>query len=268
MSAGSTHPVAEADRAAMGSRWREAGFRWVALLLAVFWGIFFYGGTDLIAFLMGPEFHEALLLSTGWGVLFLFLVAAPLVIAALRPRRPGALIAGGQVALVAVAVGIGAVWSASPSHLLVAGGLLLTTLLVVVTRPARRRSVSVSWPWLPWALVVGAAVPWLGYAAASAASARADQPPRDITASLNHWPVQAGLAIAIVLLSALAATVSPGSKTPAWTVGISAAWLAVVAWIYPDLAGSMSRPWASAALAWAVGFVMAVHLATARKSPR
>jgi hypothetical protein len=196
-----------------------------------------------------------------------FLVAAPLALAAVRPR-PGAPVAGVHVALVAVAVGIGALWSASPRHLLVAGGLLLTTLLVVVIRPGRRRSVAVSRPWLPWALVFAAVVPWLGYASASAASARADQPPQDITLGLNHWPLQAGLAVAIVLVSALAATRSPGWNTPAWTVGISAAWLAVVAWTNPNLAGSMSRPWASAAFAWAVAFVTAVHRGAAREAPR
>jgi hypothetical protein len=53
--------------------------RILAAALAVFWGLVFYGLIDLLAFAQGAEFHAALLLSTGWGLLFLFLVAAPLV---------------------------------------------------------------------------------------------------------------------------------------------------------------------------------------------
>jgi hypothetical protein len=246
-------------------RRRLLAFRWVASLLAVFWGFFFFGLIDLFVFLQGATFHEALLLETGWGLLFVFLVAAPPVVAAIRPH-PGAVVAGRQIGLVAIAAGLGALWSSSVSHLLVAGGLLLTALLIVVILPYRPRFTASSWAWLRWALVIGAAVPWLGYASASAASARSAEPPQEITLGLDHWPIQSALAIAVVLVSGLAATLPRGSMTPTWTVGIAAAWLGVVAWVNPDLAASMSRPWATAALAWAVAFVIAMHLSNARQS--
>jgi hypothetical protein len=89
--------------------------------------------------------------------------------------------------------------------------------------------------------------------------------------SLWVWitgPIQSALAVAIVLVSGLAATLPRGWMTPTWTVGVAAAWLAVAAWVNPDLAASMSRPWASAALAWAVAFVIAEHLSNARQSRR
>jgi hypothetical protein len=59
----------------------------LAGLLAVFWGFLFYGLIDLLAFAQGPDFHASLLLSTGWGLLFLVLVAGPLVAVAVRPGR-------------------------------------------------------------------------------------------------------------------------------------------------------------------------------------
>jgi hypothetical protein len=59
--------------------------RILAALLAAFWGLAFYGLIDLLAFAQGREFHAALLLSTGWGLLFLFLVAAPLATLCVRP---------------------------------------------------------------------------------------------------------------------------------------------------------------------------------------
>ena len=78
---------------------RQAVLRILAALLAVFWGLAFYGLIDLLAFAQGPEFHATLLLSTGWGLLFLFLVAAPLLTLCIRsPAVSGAALA--EVALV------------------------------------------------------------------------------------------------------------------------------------------------------------------------
>src|SRR5437764_12035034 len=82
---------------------RQAVLQILAAALAVFWGLAFYGLIDLLAFAQGPEFHATVLLSTGWGLLFLFLVAAPLAAVCLRPSRvPAAALA--EVALVATAV--------------------------------------------------------------------------------------------------------------------------------------------------------------------
>src|SRR3954452_2887022 len=103
-------------------------FLWVrvaAVILAVWWGLVFFGLIDLLAFLQGPEFHASVLLSTGWGLLFLFLVAAPLATVAVASRATASSGAA-EVSAVAVAVAVGAVLSTSPRHLLVVAGLLLT----------------------------------------------------------------------------------------------------------------------------------------------
>ena len=109
----------------------------VAALFALFWGFFFYGLIDLLAFAQGEQFHAALLLSTGWGLVFLFLVAGPLFAMSVRASAvsPSAL---AQVALVAAAVLAAAALSSSPRHLFVAAGLIAT---VTVLAAASNHSV-------------------------------------------------------------------------------------------------------------------------------
>src|SRR3954453_17133369 len=86
-------------------RRRQVGgvlLRVLAALLAMFWGLVFYGVIDLLAFAQGAEFHATLLLWTGWGLLFVFLVATPLAALCIRPSAvsPSAL---AQVALAGAA---------------------------------------------------------------------------------------------------------------------------------------------------------------------
>src|SRR3954447_11179217 len=104
---------------------RRLWLRVLAGLFGVFWGFFFYGLIDLLAFAQGEQFHATLLLSTGWGLLFLFLVAAPLLALGVRPSAvsPSAL---AEVTLVAAAVITAAALSTSPRHLSVAAGLVVT----------------------------------------------------------------------------------------------------------------------------------------------
>ena len=80
------------------TRWQRVA----AVVAAAFWGLFFYGLIDLLAFLQGEEFHASLLLSTGWGLLYVFLVAAPLCALAFGRGDGGSSVAA---ELAAVAVG-------------------------------------------------------------------------------------------------------------------------------------------------------------------
>src|SRR6476646_3363839 len=84
--------------------------RGAAALLAVFWGLLFFGIVDLLAFRQGEEFHATILLSTGWGLLFLFLVAGPLLVLAVG-RRSASTAASLQIAAVALALATAAVLS-------------------------------------------------------------------------------------------------------------------------------------------------------------
>jgi len=238
------------------------GGRIAAALLAVFWGYFFFGVNDLLVFLQGPEFHASFHLETGWGLFFLFLVAAPLVAVAIAPLAvfPAAL---QQVLLGGVAVAVAALLCVSPGHLVLAAGLGGTVPLVVRNlgvnggevfwRPRR-------WAWGPGVLVVAAAGPWFVYAWEAAEAARAGRNPGEETWGLHHWPIQAALALGVVLMAALVATFPRGWVVPAWCVGVCSVWLGVVSWIYPELDASLGRPWATAAVAWGLVFVAVTYV--------
>ena len=230
--------------------------RVLAGLLAVFWGFLFYGLIDLLAFAQGPDFHDSLVLSTGWGLLFLVLVAGPLGTVAVRSgTRTTAL---GQVAVAGVAVGVAAALSGSPRHLLVACGLLATAAVLVAVRPPTRVRAQAArrTPWAPGLLVVLAAGPACAYAW-TAARTTGSGTLTDDTWGLDHWPVQAAFPLAVLGVAAIAATRPAGWRLPTWTVVISAAWFGVVCWLEPDLVGSPGRGWATVVLAWSIAFVLA-----------
>jgi len=231
--------------------------RIAAALGAIFWGFLFFGLLDLFAFLQGDEFHAPLLLETGWGLLFLFLVAAPLVVVAAAPAYAG-VSALAEVVAVGLAVAIGALLSGSPRHLIASAGLLLTAGLVAAfanTSPARMRlDWRPSWPALA---VVLAGVGPLAYYAWTAARTTGTSTITDDSVGLDHWPVQSAVAIAAALVALLAAGHPRGWRVPMWTVAASVAWFGVVALAEPDLVGSVNRGWAAAMLLWAAAFVVA-----------
>jgi hypothetical protein len=235
---------------------RRLSARVLAGLLAVFWGFAFYGLIDLLAFAQGPDFHAALVLSTGWGLLFLVLVAAPLGAVVVRVRAW--LTAVCEVAVVAAAVAVAAVLSGSPRHLLVAGALLATSAVLAALRPTvpgtagtdRRTS------WTTRLLVVLAAGPACAYAW-TAARTTGSGTLTDDTWGLDHWPVQAAFPLAVLGVAALAAARPAGRQLPTWTAAIAAAWFGTVCWVEPDLVGSPGRGWATLVLVWSVAFVAA-----------
>jgi hypothetical protein len=260
--------MAHADTRVSGSAGHRAGLPFVACLLGLFWGFFFYGLIDLLAFAQGEQFHATLLLSTGWGLVFLFLVAAPLVALGVRGRAvsPSAL---AEVALVAAAVVAAAALSSSPRHLVLAAGLLAAVAVLAALSRDRPWHVAATWRWsaLPGTLVILAAAPCCAYAWTSARATGGPQVTDD-TLGLDHWPVQAALPLALLLISALAAGHPSGWRLPAWSAGTAAAWFAVVCWLEPHLVGSMSRPWAAVTLLWSAAFVAATYLSARDRQRR
>ena len=239
----------------------------VAALLGLFWGFFFYGLIDLLAFAQGEEFHAALVLSTGWGLLFLFLVAGPLFALSVRASAvsPSAL---AQVALVAAAVLAAAALSSSPRHLFVSAGLIATVAVLAVLGRERPWDVMRTWRWsaAPGALVILAVAACCAYAWTSARTTGTAQITDD-TWGLDHWPVQAALPLALLLISALAAGHPSGWRLPTWSAGAAAAWFAVVCWLEPDLVASVSRPWAAITFLWSAAFIAATYLSAREGTP-
>ena len=237
---------------------RRTAVRVVTTVLAVFWGFLFFGLIDLLAFLQGPDFHDSILLSTGWGLVFLVLVAAPLAAVAVKPQIGSA---AAEVSAVAVAVAIAAGLSSSPKHLWVTLGLLVT--VGAVAALSRVGPLPVSWRWSagPVLLVALAVVPAASYAW-TAARTTGTGVTTDDTAGLDHWPIQAALPIALLLIAALAAGHPLGWRLPLWTGTVATVWFGVVALAEPTLVGSLDRGWSVAVLVWAVGFAV-VTLRTA-----
>ena len=96
--------VTEPRRSAVGARL-------IAAVSAVAWGLLFFGVIDLlVAVEHTPGFYESYLLETGWGLLYTFLVALPLISLTLSPRLS---LPVTQVALVGSAVAVTAVASGS-----------------------------------------------------------------------------------------------------------------------------------------------------------
>ena len=238
-----------------------------ASLFAVFWGYLFYGLIDLLVPLGDPTFHQSLLLETGWGLVFVVLVAAPLVAAVVRP---GAVLSVGlqQLFLVGGAVAVAAVIAASPRHLLITIGLLATVLVIARGHVRSLLNPSHRWSWPAGALVVAAAIPWFTYAQTATSAYRDERPPVDVTWVFDHWPIQAALPIALVLVAALAASFTPGWIVPTWCTGVCAAWIAVVSWFEPALPASLGRAWALTAFAWATAFIATMHITAHSRTRR
>ena len=233
--------------------------RILAALSAAFWGLAFYGLIDLLAFAQGAEFHATLLLSTGWGLLFLLLVAAPLATLCVRPSAVSSA-ALAEVALVGVAVVLAAGAGGASRQLLVAAGLLVTVAALAAVARYRYQPLVPAWRWSSptGALVILAIGPCCAYAW-TAARTTGGTALTDDTWGFDHWPVQAALPVALLLISALAAGHPAGWRLPTWSAGAAAAWFAVVCWLEPGLIGSVSRPWAAITFAWAMAFVATTH---------
>jgi hypothetical protein len=190
-------------------------------------------------------------MESGWGLLFLVLVAVPLVGLAFRPRTP-VLVA--QVGTVGVAVAAGALLAGSAAHLLPAAGLLLTALVVAtLTRlGVRSHRLRVDRPLAVLALV--ATVPALGYAWHMATSTVAVEQ----TVNLDHYPIQAALGVAIVLLGGLVAVTEdwPFGWVTTATLAVTVGWMGIESAVYPHQLGSFGTTWGWLAVGWALAVLL------------
>jgi hypothetical protein len=90
----------------------------------------------------------------------------------------------------------------------------------------------------------------------------------DNTLGFDHWPAQAALPIAGLLIAAVAVGHPRGWRLPAWSVAATGFWFALVALVEPNLVGSINRPWSAALIAWSVLFVAATHFSAPRSAGR
>lgn len=242
---------------------RRVGVRILAAVLAVFWGLLFFGLIDLtVVFDQTPGFYVAYLLETGWGLLYTVLVAAPLVALAIKP---GLTSLTAQLAVVAGCVGVTAIAAFSLGQLAPAAGLLLCSVLLDAAseRPTvLSRGGLALWrgrsPRRP-VLLVGclAVLPAVVLAADLVLGYWQRRPPTDDdTWWIDHWPMQAALALAIPAVAILASLMGPGWRVSLWTAAVSAAWWGAVSLWYPTHAGSLGTIGGWAAIIWAVALLL------------
>src|SRR3954447_1147609 len=93
------------------SRARRVAAVGTAVVVAVFWGLLWFGLIDLLVVVQqNSVFDRHYLLESGWGLLYLVLVTVPVLVLAWRPGDPLALT---QLVVVTVAVLAGAAWGSA-----------------------------------------------------------------------------------------------------------------------------------------------------------
>ena len=235
---------------------RRSGARVVAALAAVFWGLLWYGLIDLLVVVEQDEqFHEHYLFESGWGLLYLVVVAVPLVVLAIRP---GHLIALAQLVVATLAVLLGALWGLAWRQLWTGLGLAVTVGLLAWLGQAR----PLHWHRPDPVLAVLAVVGLPAALVYGAPLARNTTDVEDRTNGVSHYPMQASLALAVVALVALAALTR--SRLPAWTAGFSACWLGVESVFYPGLKASLGGLGGALTAAWGVIVIVSVEVARHR----
>ncbi|QNN52566.1 hypothetical protein [Nocardioides mesophilus] len=246
---------------------RTAASRIFAVLTAAFWAVGFFGTIDLLVVMFFDDsWRESYLLETGWGTLFTVLVAAPLLVHAVRPRTGGLVAA--QLLAVAVAIAAAAVWTGYLPQLVPA--LLLAANAAGLAALSRAHAAAPPIDgWLRWLVVAGAV---LGGAFAAACVDTYPSLSPDITLGLDHLPMQAALGLAVITLGAVAAAAVggrvPGARLPVWTLAGSVAWVGWWSTAYPDLEGSMGRGLGTAAIAWGCAFAAAAEWRLRRSAVR
>ena len=223
---------------------------------AIFWGFVWYGVIDLLVVVeQDARFYDDYLLESGWGLLYLVLAAAPLVVLAARPGDPVTIT---QLAVVTAAVLIGGLLRPAWPQVLNGLGLLLT--VVVIARVGRGRLVG--WRRPDPALSVLALVALPTAAAYGYPLIRNSTVDEDFTIGISHWPMQASLALAIVGLVSLAAVTR--SLLPGWTAAFAALWLGVESAVYPNVNASLGSARGVLTAAWAALVVAALQIARCR----
>lgn len=259
-------------------RARAAAFRVVLVFFALVWLTFGFGVIDFSSGFTSVDDRDPLgigVLSVAYGavagivlpVAFLSLLRAP-------QRRPAAV---QQLAAVAVAFALAGTIGLDPLSFISVGMVVVMLAAVLALHPARPRlrPDRHSTDRRVLAVAAAGAVPWLVYAAATAANSRGRVPPDDLAArpQAGGWAGATVLALAVVLLALLAATSGPGRRVPLWSAALASTAFGVVSLLNPSAPGSPGAAWGAAAVAWSLALLLTGEMseeatANGRPSPR
>ncbi len=239
--------------------------RWVAALSALFWVLPFFGLVDLaVPLAQTPNFYDAYLLETGWGVLYTFMVGAAFVSLTIRPSLVMPLV---QVGLAALCLAVTAVAAASWMQLLPAV-LLASNSYIYWRAVPGRGSLRGRWhragidPVLGL-LALALAAPALVFAVDMVGGFRQGRFPRDDdTWGIDHWPTQGALGLTVVLVAVAVAVGArarwTGTAVSGGCVALAAGWFGYWSATFPRHAGSAGETWGVALVVWACVFTGAV----------
>lgn len=136
------------------------------------------------------------------------------------------------------------------------GGLTISAALYHPRGRDLFRSFRPSHASLPLAALVAAAlIPQLVFVATNISRQR-DDTANDIHQITGHYGFMAAFAMTSIAVAAIASFRPVGWRLTAWTAGALPTLLGVLSLLAPDIASSLSAPWAIAAIAWGVTFVV------------
>jgi hypothetical protein len=232
----------------------------LVLCTLTWWGLPGFGVIDLTV-TWDPEWP--VMLEAGWGVLFTVGVGLPFLVTAVRPNLARAALA--QLYVVTAALVVGVVAGLEPQSWWFFFMLLLEVPLIIAiapsTHPQRDRPhVALL------TLAVLAAPAALLYAWEMAAKNRLSLPSADKTVEVDHYAVQAALALALLALPAVAALWPETRRLLGTSTAAMAAYLGLVSYNWPGAVGGFSTGWSLAVMVWAGAVLVATWWPRRRRS--
>ena len=181
------------------------------------------------------------MLEAGWGVLFTVGVGLPFLVVAIRPGLARASLA--QLYVVTAALVVGVVAGLEPQSWWIFVMLLLEVPLIFAMAPST--PLHRGRPRPPADLAVVATPAALVYAWDMAALNRLSLPNGDITNFVDHYAVQAALALALVALPAVAALWPDTRRLLGTSTALMAGYLGLVSYSWPGSTAGSTRggPW-------------------------
>lgn len=192
-------------------------------------------------------------LEAGWGLFAILLVAVPLLLLGFVPRLVP--VARFELGLAVVTMTVAALATVQWWLLAFAAGAALEA--YVLLRVARRWRVGrTAAPRPPVVGVVPMLVallgvgPWLAYAVHMVLESYDDAAVHDVTMGVDHYAVQAALAVSVLVLGLLAVALPVANRLMGWTAGLVAVYLGVLSVIRPEEPGGLGRPGGALAVLW------------------
>lgn len=226
----------------------------IARVLAVFFAVTWlvlpgFGLLDL-SVTWDPDWP--VVLEASWGVFMTVLVGGSFLAVAVRPTRAAPATVTLLVALAALIVG-----AALGLELPLLGYVAFLAVQIGLLRwllPAREAvRPAVRSFWVPLAVVaVAGVVPWLVHAEEMFRANRAGAGPAigELTMGVDHHAVQGGLALALVVLSLLAAGWPRGRRYLGVSTGLCAGYLGLVSVAFPSAWAGFDPLWSWLCLGW------------------